>query len=166
MKLIVFSDSHGERRYISRALLSHPDADAVFFLGDGLSDMEECSLGESRPWLFVRGNCDIYGSVRGTPAPLCDEIVLEGKRIVYTHGHAFDVKFSLDGVMSLAEERRADLVLFGHTHRPLEKYANLSHGGVYIFNPGSVSGRDGSPAYGVITLTERGVLLSHAYPAP
>ena len=41
MKCLCFSDSHGTSAYMRRALKMHPDAEVVFFLGDGLSDLEE-----------------------------------------------------------------------------------------------------------------------------
>ncbi len=37
MKCLVFSDSHGNVSYMKKALRLHPDAEVVFFLGDGLA---------------------------------------------------------------------------------------------------------------------------------
>lgn len=62
----------------------------------------------------------------------------------------------------MATENNADLVLFGHTHIPLERYIPTEDGGFYIFNPGSI-GRsfDGKSSYGIINITDKGILLSH-----
>jgi predicted phosphodiesterase len=52
------------------ALSRHRDAEAVFFLGDGLSDIESfinADLGK-RTWFFVRGNCDYFGNILDTEA--------------------------------------------------------------------------------------------------
>ena len=41
MKCLVFSDSHGSPYFIQKAISLHPDADVIFFLGDGLDDISE-----------------------------------------------------------------------------------------------------------------------------
>ena len=163
MKILVFSDSHGASDNIKKAMALHPDAEVVFFLGDGLSDIEPyLNLRPTCTWLFVRGNCDYTGSVLGFSAEKTASITLMNKKIVYTHGDLYGVKYGYDGVIRLAEERGAEIVLFGHTHVRTEKYIPTENGGVYIFNPGSIGGTYGSvSSYGVITLTDNGVLLSH-----
>ena len=40
MKWLVLSDSHGMRGSVYDILDSHPDAAGLFFLGDGLDDVE------------------------------------------------------------------------------------------------------------------------------
>ncbi|MBQ8321808.1 MAG: YfcE family phosphodiesterase [Clostridia bacterium] len=161
MKCLCFSDSHGTDLYIKRALDKHPYAEVVFFLGDGLSDIEALTERDrgKRMWLFVRGNCDLQSWVNGIVAKKTDEINLLGKRIVFTHGDLYGVKYGTDGAVRLGVERRADVVLFGHTHQPFEKYASTDNGGVYLFNPGSIGAR--SAAYGVITIENENILFSH-----
>ena len=39
MKCLVFSDSHRDARNMRAALLHNPDAEVIFYLGDGLSDV-------------------------------------------------------------------------------------------------------------------------------
>lgn len=162
MTCLCFSDSHGVTRYIREALSRHRDAEAVFFLGDGLSDIEQfvsADLGR-RTWFFVRGNCDFYGSVNGIEARKLETVTLEGQRIAFTHGDLYGVKYGFDGVTRLAENSSADIVLFGHTHFATEKYVSLSDRGVYLFNPGTVGGAYAEPTYGVLTLSEKGALFS------
>lgn len=162
MKCLVFSDSHGSSYGIRRALNMHPDAEVVFFLGDGLSDLEGFIYDKSRVWLAVRGNCDMSSLLGDTMVKKTDSITLMGYRIFFTHGDLYGVKYGPDGVMKLASDNRADIVLFGHTHQPLEKYIPTDGGGYYLFNPGSVGGGYSSRAsYGIINLTEQGILLSH-----
>lgn len=162
MTCLCFSDSHGVKRYIKEALDRHKDAEAVFFLGDGLSDIESfvnADIGK-RTWFFVRGNCDLYGSVNGTEARKLEALTLEGQRIVFTHGDLYGVKYGYDGVTRLAENSSADIVLFGHTHFATEKYVSLSERGVYLFNPGTVGGIGAEPTYGVLSLLPKGALFS------
>lgn len=162
MKCLVFSDSHGSPYGIRRALNMHPDAEVVFFLGDGLSDLDGFIHDKSKMWIAVRGNCDHSAVLGNDLVKKTDSITLCGYRIFLTHGDLYGVKYGLDGIQKLAVDHNADIVLFGHTHMPLEKYISTENGGYYLFNPGSVGGGLGSRAsYGVINISEQGILLSH-----
>lgn len=159
MKCLVFSDSHGCVGYMREALRMHPDAEVVFFLGDGVSDINHIAAYDiERMWICVRGNCDFTKIFRESELNKTEEITLLGKKILLTHGDLYNVKFGLDRLKYLAIERNADIVLFGHTHIPSEEYVS-SEKPFYLFNPGSIS----SPSYsfGIITLDESGVLFSH-----
>ena len=140
----------------------HPDAEVIFFLGDGLSDLEPFISDRSRAFLAVRGNWDTSAILGDSFVKNVDEITLLGYKIVFMHGNLHGVKYGLDGVIELAKERHASLLLFGHTHLPLEKYISNDDTGIYLFNPGSIGGRRPlSASYGVINITESGILLSH-----
>ena len=156
MKCLIFSDSHGAVYKMERALNKHPDAEVVFFLGDGLSDADSLAAFDNRKmWIVVRGNCDFRAFFLGREVSKTEEIILEGKRILATHGDIYDVKWGLEKLKSLARSRKADIVLFGHTHLPHEEYV----GGdmpFYLFNPGSLS-----RSYGILSLSENTVLFSH-----
>ena len=57
---LVISDVHGDRARLSRALAAARHAHAVFFLGDGLSEVSELLSRQGMPPLYaVRGNCDV-----------------------------------------------------------------------------------------------------------
>lgn len=154
MKCLVFSDSHGCVRNMRRALSLNRDAEVVFFLGDGLTDLDE--IWQDFPnvkFLAVRGNCDLRALSMGQMADKCSSIELLGKRIVYTHGDLYGAKYGTAGLERLAEERLADIVLFGHTHTPHTKYFSSGRKKpFYLFNPGSAGSRDGS--FGILTLNE------------
>ncbi|MBP3402018.1 MAG: YfcE family phosphodiesterase [Clostridia bacterium] len=162
MKCLCFSDSHGDTYNIRRALSMHPDAEVVFFLGDGLSDLEHFVNDRSRAFLAVRGNWDISAIFGDSFVKNVDMITLLGHRIVFTHGNNYGVKSGINGIVELARDKNADLVLFGHTHLPFEKYIPDVNRGIYLFNPGSIGGRRPAGAsYGVINITEQGILFSH-----
>lgn len=164
MKCLCFSDSHGTSFGMRRALKMHPDAEIVFFLGDGLADFEELIYDKSRMWIAVRGNWDTNGILGDQMVKKTDSLTLLGHRIFLTHGDMYGVKYGLDGIQGLAVDHNADLVLFGHTHEPLERYISTENGGYYLFNPGSIgNGYRGSISYGIINITEQGILLSHGY---
>lgn len=154
MKILVFSDSHGRDEYMRKALKIHPDAEVAIFLGDGLADFLSLPKGNIA-YLYVRGNCDWHPDYSFTPT--VDSITLMNKKIVFLHGHTHGVKSGLGAAKSLASDMSTDILLFGHTHMPSEHYED----GTYYFNPGSISGSGSAPTYGVITLRENGILLSH-----
>ena len=161
MKCLCFSDSHGSSIGMKRALELRRDAEVVFFLGDGLRDFETLIVDRNRAWLAVQGNCDYSAMLGASFVKKTDSITLLGKRIFFTHGDLYGVKYGLDGVKKLALDHRADIVLFGHTHQPVEKYIPTDEGGFYLFNPGSVGGGFDGASYGVINITDKGILLSH-----
>ena len=150
MRILVTSDTHHDEYALRAAILRQPKADAVIHLGDG---EEEASL--LRPqfpgkmFLQVRGNCD-WGSM----LPLTGEITLEGKKIFYTHGHIYNVKYGLYQIVCAARERKADILLFGHTHHALTDYED----GLYIMNPGTLHGTEGT--FGIVDITKAGVVTN------
>ncbi len=154
MKCLVFSDSHGDTALIYRAIREHPDAEVVFFLGDGLSDIERVAGNHSElAFIAVVGNCDSYKYLRGIEVGRLEEITLLGNKILLTHGDAYGVKASDDRLIYLAEERLPDILIHGHTHIKRLRYVSLDIGhGFYLFNPGTARGYGAS--YGVITLYE------------
>jgi len=137
MKILVFSDSHGVAEPMAEIARAETPAMALH-LGDCVSDAD--SLARVTPLECVRGNCDRF----------CDEpdyrlLEIGGHRIFMTHGHRYGVKFSLEKLLLTASLSGADIVLFGHTHRPLCEEAD----GLRVINPGSF-GYGGS--YAVLTL--------------
>lgn len=165
MKCLCFSDSHGTSYYINKALALHLDCEVVFFLGDGLADIERVAVQHKNIcFLPVRGNCDGTAEFLDTLVKKTETITLEGYRIAYTHGDLYGAKYGMGGLLRLADEMQADLVLFGHTHTATELYSETEKGrGVYLFNPGSagMGGFRGDASYGVILLSPTGILLSH-----
>lgn len=162
MKCLIFSDSHGRTEGMARVMRLHPDADAVFFLGDGIRDVE--GVKDSFPahtYFAVRGNCDFTSVMDGNPIEKTDEVILEGKKIVFTHGDMYSVKYMTDRLCYLAEERGADVLLFGHTHEPYCHFESASHP-YYLFNPGSIGEpRGDEPSFGILTIRNGQILLSH-----
>ena len=142
MELLVCSDIHGNTSALYEAVDRHPKAEALIFLGDGLTDLE--NLEYTNPGLriySVRGNCDL-----GSFAPADGLAAFGGVLFYYTHGHLYGVKSGLDGLWAAARQRGADAALFGHTHRACCE----TRDGVTLFNPGSLSYVH--PTFGVITI--------------
>ncbi len=153
MRILVMSDCHGSRRALQTALDAHPDIKQVFYLGDGVRDIEEMmQFYPEKQFNIVSGNCD-WNSMY----PSYGEKVIEGVRIIYTHGHRYNVKYTTEKLYETALNVGATLVLYGHTHRANSEYRD----GVYIVNPGALHGaREGREGYAVIDITAKGIMPS------
>lgn len=162
MKCLVFSDSHGSSAIMKKAIRLHPDAEVVFFLGDGLCDADKlASESSDKVWIAVRGNCDHSSIFKDRETLKVEQITLNGVKIVLTHGDLYCVKHTLGVIKGLAIRENADILLFGHTHDPIEQYISDAEKPFYLFNPGSASGYNGS--YGIIDITTAGIVLSHGF---
>ncbi len=143
MKLLIFSDSHGELLPM-RDAIRRERPDAVLHLGDHAGDAFTLSQEfYDLPIAYVRGNCD-------RDFPPCAETyerTLEGVRIFAAHGHRFGVKYDRLRFSLAAQERGATLALYGHTHCP----DCTQQEGLWLLNPGACGGR--TPTYGVALLT-------------
>lgn len=149
MKILVFSDSHGNPSLMAdtvRAHLNAPDSsgtlDAVFFLGDGIDDFEKVRQTLPGPrYAAVLGNCDSYRLLEGGS---WEKIVEAGDvRFLLTHGHRLSVKSGIQRAADYAIAKGADVLLFGHTHEAFDEtidgsMSGTSGGSVRCINPGSV----------------------------
>jgi putative phosphoesterase len=153
LRIVVVSDTHRNFRRLENVVLSQPEADLFIHLGDGEDEAEAVSeIYPHKQFIILSGNCD-FGSVR----PDRGETVIAEKRIFYTHGHAFRVKFGLRRLTDEARRRHADVLLFGHTHVPMSTYAD----GLHILNPGSLGyPRISLPSYGTVDITEAGIVTN------
>lgn len=151
MRIIVISDTHGRSSLIEKIIEAQPEAKHVFFLGDVVRDIEDLPyIYPTHTFHIVSGNCDYASLLRSD-----DAVNLGGKRILFTHGHAYSVKSGISRLMLWAKREKADIVLFGHTHVAKTEYAE----GVYFVNPGSPScPREGRPSYAVIDIEENGIM--------
>lgn len=150
MRILVTSDTHRDEYALRKAILSQPNAEVVIHLGDGEEEATNMKLNfPEKMFLQVRGNCD-WGSM----LPLFGDSTLEGKHIFYTHGHNYNAKYGMYELCAVARDHKADILLFGHTHQPITDYDN----GLYIMNPGSLNGSNGT--YGILDITKAGVVTN------
>lgn len=146
MKLLVFSDSHGQLEPM-RMAIEQEKPQGIIHLGDHWRDSDR--LAEEYPMLplyRVAGNCDLYRMESG-----CTELLLckiEGVLLYLTHGHRQNVKSTLLSLRLAAQEAGARAALFGHTHSALCQEV----GGVLLLNPGAAQAFRGS--YGVLEIKD------------
>lgn len=173
-RILVFSDSHGNRQQLER-ILSYFSGhiDAIAFCGDGISDLlsiiedvQDCALPFSIPPVtaFVCGNNDSSAFPMEFPVscrqsacsqivkiPQCLVFTACGHKIFMTHGHRYGVYSSLENLEHEAQIVGADFVFFGHTHVPQFEYRKC-----ILLNPGSISlpRSYSSPSFAMVTIFE------------
>ena len=126
MKLLIVSDTHGDRNFLRELTQIHYDADYYLHLGDSELSPEEIS-----PFASVKGNMDYYHY------PYERILTIKNKSILLVHGN--DISKISEEYM---KENNVDIILFGHQH--IAKIIKLENNR-YIINPGSYTRpRDGS----------------------
>ena len=154
MRIIVFSDSHGNYSALQSVVEKHrSEADFFIHLGDGEREFER--IAQEYPELSLHGvcgNCDWADNSKTT-----DVLRVAGRKIFFTHGHIFHVKSDLAELKYTARGIGATIALFGHTHIAHTEYDD----GLYLLNPGSIySQASGRASYGVIDITAAGVITN------
>ena len=146
-RLLVISDTHGDRRALQAAIDAQPKASLLVHLGDGAADLAAISEFCAICSLQVAGNCDF-----SSPFPTEEEFRFGGQVFFAAHGHHYGVKHDLYRFCCAARARNARVALFGHTHEALTLYDD----GLYLVNPGSL--RHGS-TYAVIDIDSAGGVI-------
>lgn len=138
MRILVLSDSHSNRNNVRKAVeLMRDTASMIIHLGDGERDMNFADgMLDKFEIVQVRGNCDI-----GSILPEMKIIQVRDKIFLCTHGHIERVKYGDFLLKEAAEKYGADVILYGHTHKPVTKFEDSK----FYFNPGSL--REGKFGY-------------------
>lgn len=127
-KILVVSDNHGDHQILESLISKYKtEVDAMFHCGDSEFSPEDKVFDYFN---VVTGNCDY--DPKFTEYLVSD---VKGTRVLLTHGHLLSVNTGLERLNLLAQEKQAQVALFGHTHRLGVEYA---HGCLFL-NPGSIS---------------------------
>ena len=129
-KYLVVSDTHGHDDNFYRVLDIEEPLDGIIHCGDFEGSEGRFALAADCPVYFVSGNNDFFSSLNREL-----EFELDGHRAFLTHGHNYLVSMDLENIKAEGISRGADLIFFGHTHRPVARNSQ----GVWLFNPGSLS---------------------------
>lgn len=128
MKLLVVSDSHGDRAILEQLVDQFSgQIDGWFHCGDS-----ELPADDPLWQIFhvVGGNMDFDPQY---PEQLL--IPMAQQRIFLTHGHRYQIKLDLTALALAAKQERATMVFFGHSH----ELGLAQNNGALFLNPGSIS---------------------------
>jgi uncharacterized protein len=156
-RVVVLSDTHAPRRWkacppaVASALRG---ADQILHAGDVCTAAVLDELAQYAPLTAVAGNND-GPDVAAWGAAETASLVLDGLRVAMIHDSG-----AASGRLSRMRRRfpEADLVVFGHSHIPLDD--GTPDGSFRIFNPGSPTDRRRQPhgTIGILTI-EDGTLV-------
>ncbi|WHY76378.1 metallophosphoesterase [Neobacillus sp. WH10] len=126
-KVLVISDSHGLTKELEIIRERHlKEVDLMIHCGDSQLMPDDKAISG---YLTVMGNCDFGG---GYPMEAISEDA--GRKIFITHGHRYSVKSTLMKLKYKAQEVKADIVCFGHSHVLGAEVID----GILFLNPGSI----------------------------
>lgn len=129
MKIGILSDTHNIKECIDKTIPYLKDCDLIIHAGDNFADSKYIHSITKIGIMAVKGNCD-FDNVE-------DELLfdIENKLIFLCHGDKYNVKHGLENIEAKAKSVGADIVIFGHSHTPL----NLKKDNILYLNPGSAS---------------------------
>ena len=128
-KIVILSDTHGNRAAIDSIERILRESDMVIHLGDTSQDGNYIKKYNDSTYC-LNGNCDLM--------PVGEnELTLEvdGVKILACHGHRYSVKSTNQKLVDRAKELGCSIALYGHTHNASEQEIN----GVLTINPGTMS---------------------------
>lgn len=145
-RIVVLADTHRASGHeLPAALLEAIEcADLVAHLGDFTGPNLADFLEREAPLVAVHGNNDSGEILDRYPARR--DLTINGRRIALIHGH----QGGTTAVRAAENVDDADIVLFGHSHRPKV----LHSGERLLFNPGSPTQRRFAPyaSFGVLEI--------------
>lgn len=153
MKILVVSDSHGDRDVLVELKELYQDKmDRMFHCGD--SELEATDeIWDS--FVTVKGNMDF-----DTELKLEQVIDVGNERFFMAHGHFLDVKSTMSPLLKAAKEVHANFAFFGHSHElGVEKRENI-----ILLNPGSIlqpRGRYNIKTYAIMDIAEKEVTVTY-----
>ena len=130
MKVLIVSDTHHHNENYLRVLERVAPVDMVIHCGD--IEGSEYLIADSAgcPVQMVMGNNDFFSDL-----PREKEFQIGKYKVWLTHGHNYYVFMSNETIKKEAKDRGVDIVMFGHSHRPVVDI----EGDIIAVNPGSLT---------------------------
>lgn len=141
MRIGLVSDTHRFTAAMDKAIPYLKYCDLIVHAGDNIDDSYYLEAVTDVPVVAVKGNCDFYSD----PGKDEETFMAEDKKVLVCHGHNYGIKYSLDELQKRAEDKEADIVIFGHSHVPYYKEKD----GIIFINPGSTSLPRGGSSKGI-----------------
>lgn len=129
MKVLIVSDTHRKNSNYYKVVDMHKP-DMIIHCGDAEGEEEALISASPCPVHIVMGNNDFFSDL-----PREIELEIEDKKMFVTHGHNYYVSMGTENIKREAIARGMDIVVFGHTHRPVVEIDN----DIIAINPGSLS---------------------------
>lgn len=151
MKILIVSDTHGRNVNLKYVINKVKPIDLLIHLGDFDSNINHIESLVDCPVEAVCGNNDFYCDIEGEKV-----IDINGYKVFLSHGHTYGVSYDIDRIKEVGKQYGADIVMFGHTHRP---HIDVT-GDIWSINPGSISlprQGDRKPTYVIMEIDKKGL---------
>lgn len=158
MRILIVSDTHGRDGNLTWALDKTGPVDMLIHCGDVEGSEDFIRQIAGCPVHMVTGNNDFFSTL-----PREEEFQIGSYKVWLTHGHNYYVSMGSERIKEEAQARGMDIVMYGHTHKPVIDLAK-EKGGVTAINPGSISypRQDGRrPSYILMELDRHGIAHYH-----
>lgn len=130
MKILIVSDTHKHHENLEMALERVGHIDLLLHLGDVEGGEDYIEAITDCPVHIVAGNNDFFSMLKRE-----EEFMIGKYHVFMTHGHYYYVSMGVERIKEEGKARNADIVMFGHTHKPFLEEED----GMVILNPGSLS---------------------------
>ncbi len=150
-KILIISDTHRHNDNYLLVVEKCGPFDMVIHCGD--VEGSEYTICETAgcPVEMVMGNNDFFSTL-----PREKEFYLGKYKVWLTHGHNYYVYMDNKTIKTEAKARGVDIVMYGHTHRPVVDY----DGEIIAVNPGSMTypRQEGKrPSYIIMEIDKQGM---------
>lgn len=130
MRILIVSDTHRREGYVQDVLNKVGKVDMLIHCGD-VEGNEEILYEFARcPVHVVSGNNDFFSAL-----PREKEFHIGDYKVLLTHGHNYYVSMGNEILKDEAISRGADIVMYGHTHKPVIDIGDR----ITAINPGSLA---------------------------
>lgn len=129
MRILIVSDTHRKHGNLEAVLEKEGPIDLFIHAGDVEEEYDIDAMIEC-PKHIVAGNNDYF-----TYLPKEKEFCIGKYKVFLTHGHNYRLYAGTQYLEQAARQRKVDIVIYGHTHRPNIEYKD----GLILINPGSIS---------------------------
>lgn len=130
MKILIVSDTHRNNANYLKVVERTGPLDMVIHCGDVEGSELVISRAAGCPVEMVQGNNDFFSEL-----PREKEFMVGQYKVWLTHGHNYYVSMNNEMIKREAREREADIVMCGHTHKPVVDIGS----DLTLVNPGSIS---------------------------
>ena len=150
MKILIVSDTHRYNTNFLKVVERTGPLDMVVHCGDIEGSELLISRASGCPVEMVQGNNDFFSEL-----PKEKEFMIGQYKVWLTHGHNYYIAMNNEVIKREAREREADIVMCGHTHKPIVDIGS----DLTLINPGSISyPRQGNrkPSYIIMEIDSAG----------
>lgn len=149
MKILIVSDTHRSNDNLKKVIKKVGSVAMVIHCGDTEGTEHETVELVGCPVKIVAGNNDFFCDL---PREL--EFMIGKYKVWLTHGHNYMVSMGNTVIKREARMRDVDIVLYGHTHKPVVEIDN----NLFAVNPGSLTypRQDGGrPSYCIMEIDRK-----------